>query len=268
MHEQQQERNRVYRAIIAEAQAKAQELRHTLPPLPSQQALEPFAGRMYARDASLIASIKRHLEAWDVAHARGFDHLEWVGVNGAFVAAEECQERGINGDMREEIIQRAWRLGLLHDLQRWWGYGKEHMIEGSLAAQQLLHEQNLADPYLAEQVRVHDDVVIEARNDPRFDIPLFSVFAVDHLNWGLERKKALWEEFQKKQVDPEKAIHDYAYLERMHQSPNFQQTRWGREVALPYIGFGLAIARHIEQLFQQPPASSVRREKGREGNVF
>jgi len=240
-----------YQEIIKEAQKKATELTSTLPSLPTEEEVSPFVGMMYARDKSMIAAARRHQEAWgEQAHGHGFEHLEWVAKNGAYVTAMECQQRDITGGLQEEIVQRAWRLGLLHDLQRWRGYGNDHMIEGAHAAHQLLRELDIHDEHLIDQVRIHDDVVIPARNNPRFDIPMFSVFAVDHLNWGLEWEKVRWEGLNKRNIDPQIAISDYSFMENMQQSPNFLQTKWGREVALPYLKYGITIAHHIESKFK------------------
>src|SRR5688572_21820954 len=119
-----------YEAVLFTAKKRADELKSALPQLPSTEELEPIIGLMWSRDRQLIDSIRRHLDEWGTGHGHGFEHLEWVAANGSYVATLECNEKNIRGEMREEIIQRAERLGLTHDLQRWRGYQREHALEG------------------------------------------------------------------------------------------------------------------------------------------
>lgn len=104
-------------------------------------------------------------------------------------------------------------------------------------------------PYLLDQVLLHDKFKVSPRDNPRFDIPFFSVFAVDHLNWGREWEEIHWKSRKKQGIPPGKAIHDYQFMLPLRDSPNLKQTKWGQEVALPYIDFGVAIAKHIEKAF-------------------
>lgn len=239
-----------YEKIISVAGLKAHELRSTLPPLPSDKDLEPYEGRIWAVDRRLVDSVRRHLDTWGVAFHQGFnEHPSLVSKLSAFVADRECEEEGITGQLREEIIQRTWRLGLLHDLQRWRGYGPEHQIEGMKAAGQVLQDLGIKDGYLEDQILQHDKLEVETRNNPAFDIPFFSVFAVDHLEWGREWEKSKWEGFSAKGILPEKAIHDYKFMYRLLNSSNLQQTKWGRSVAIPYIRFGVSIAEHVKKTF-------------------
>jgi hypothetical protein len=241
-----------YDQIISVAKEEAARLRPSFPALPTNKELELFIGRMWAIDRPLIDTIRRHLDEWGVrSPERNYEgHLEWVAVRAAYVAALECDERGIfDSKLREEIIQRAWRLGLLHDIQAWRGWTPEHQIEGMKAAQQKLEELSIQDEYLEDQILLHEKLNVEPRNNPAFDIPFFSVFAVDHLNWGLEWEKVKWRSFAKKQVSPSQAIHDYQYMLRLKNSPNLQQTKWGRKVATPWVDFGIQIAQHVEQTF-------------------
>ncbi len=242
--------NHLYAPIIEFAQNEARELKVLLPPLPSVEELEAITGKMWAIDRPLIDSVRRHLDDWGAAPGHAYDeHLEWVASNAAYVAIMECNERGVMGELREEIIQRTWRLGLLHDLQRWRGYGKEHQIEGMKATRQKLLELGVYDDYLPQQVLDHDEMVVSPHNDPRFDIPFFSVFAVDHLNWGREWERKHWENLAQKGIEVSVGIHDYGFMKRLAASPNLNQTRWGQEVALPYINFGITIAESVESQF-------------------
>lgn len=241
-----------YDQIISVAKGKATELRPSLPALPTDKQLEPFLGKMWAADRPLIDSLRRHLDEWGVgSRRRDYEgHLEWVAIRAAYVADLGCNERGIfDNKLREEIVQRAWRLGLLHDIQAWRGWTPEHQIEGAKAARQKFDELGIKDEYLEDQILLHDKLNVEPRNDPAFDIPFFSVFAADHLNWSLEWEEEKWKNFAKGHVLPSQAIHDYQYMIRLKNSPNLQQTRWGREVATPWVDFGIQIAQHVEQTF-------------------
>jgi Trm5-related predicted tRNA methylase len=90
---------------------------------------------------------------------------------------------------------------------------------------------------------------VKVRDNPAFDIPFFSVFVVDHVNWGREWEKERWEGLARKKVDTSQAIHDYQFMYNLQKSPNLQQTVWGREIALPYVTFGIQIAKHVESTF-------------------
>lgn len=242
-----------YNEIIAEAKAFAGTLKGDLPRLPSEEELDPYQGLMWAKDRGLVDAVRRHLDEWGSGYAHGFDHVEWVAVNAAYVAETECNERGIRGDLRDEIIQRTWRLGLLHDLQRWRGYEFIHAEEGSKAARQKLKELEIDDPYLEDMVLVHDRQDILPRNNPAFDIPHSSVFAVDHLLWGSEWEEVKWGELAEKGLSAQEVLNECSEgIDRMlklRQSPALGQTKWGREVALPYIDYGVQIARHIKRKF-------------------
>lgn len=243
-----------YDKIVSVAKTKAEQLKKDLPSLPADEELEPFEGQMWAIDRELIDTVRRHLDEWGVTHGHGFEeHIEWAAKNAAYVAAMECEEKGIKGDLRDEIIQRAWRLGLLHDIQRWRGWRKEdaHALEGMKATRQKLQELGIEDSYLLDQVFLHDELKVQSRNDPRFDLPFFSVFAVDHLNWSREWEEIRWKGLAKKKVSPQEAIHDYQFMLDLRDSPNLQQTKWGRTVAIPYIDYGIAIARHVESVFSE-----------------
>jgi len=246
-----------YDQIISETQAKAGKLRSSLPSLPTDQDLEPFLGKMWAMDRPLIDAIRRHVDAWGVRSPdRDYEgHLEWVAKNAAYVAKLECDERKIfDTELRTEIIQRAWRLGLLHDVQAWRGWQPIHQAEGMMATRQILKDTNIQDKYLEEQVLLHDNLNVSARNDPAFDIPYFSVFAVDHLNWGIEWEETRWKNSARKKIDPQVAINDQQLILKMNElrdSSNLQQTKWGREVAIPYVKFGIEIANHIKRTFSR-----------------
>lgn len=197
----------LYEQVIQVAKTRATELKPHLPTLPTNEELEPIIGKIYAVDRPLVDTVRRHLDEWGQGHGHEFEHLEWVAASGVYAAALECDERGIRGEIRNEILRRTWRLGLIHDLQRWRGFDKIHGIEGMKAARQKFSELGLEDELLTEQVLIHDDPAIMPRNDPRFDIPMFSVFAVDHLNWGLEWEEVRWRGFKRNGTPVSEIIH-------------------------------------------------------------
>ena len=242
--------NVTYDQIITAASLKADELRSLLPKLPSNKELELYDNKINAVDQQLIKAVKMHLDKWGVAYGHAFEeHHRKIASLSAYVADIECRERNITGEIKDEIIQRSWRLGLLHDIERWRGHGIEHQKEGARVTKQKLEELEIRDQYLIEQVLLHDDMEVKSRNNPAFDISFFSVFAVDHLNWGTEWERQKWEGHKKKKTPPEQAIHDFKFMFILLNSPNLQQTKWGREVVLPYINFGIEIARHVEKTF-------------------
>lgn len=249
-----------YEKIMSLAKAKADQLRSGLPVLPTDEELEPFSRMMWVRDKDLISAVKRHIDVAgfrDNAPNRGFEqHLEWVAVRAAFVAAQECSLRGIfDPGLRNEIIQRTWRLGLLHDIEGRLGWQPMHFQEGARVARRILSELDIVDEdsYLVEQILLHDDLVVEPHDDPRFDVPLYAVFAVDHMLWGKEWEEDRWKNSEAKGVPPLDAVNDEQLICKMQilrDGPNLQQTQWGRKVALEYIKFGLEIAREVQKNFE------------------
>lgn len=240
-----------YDAIIAEAKSFSSARKTNLPSLPAAEDLEPYIGVMHAKDRRLVDEVRRHIDDWGSAHGHGFEeHIEFVAAMGSYIANSECEERGIRGDLRGEIIRRAWRLGLTHDMQRWRGYQKIHAEEGMRAARQKLEELGIADDeLLLDQILIHDDLSVPPRGDVRFDIPYYSVFAADHLNWGKEWEETRWRGLAKNKIDPRSAIHDYKFMYSLLEGGNFEQTKFGREVAVPHVQFGIDIAKHIENTF-------------------
>lgn len=178
-----------YEAILLAVKDKIAELKPLLPLLPTDEELKPFIQEMHDKDRRLIEAAQHHVEKKTHSLGHGFAHLEWVAANGAYVTAWECEVQGIQGELRQEIVQRAWRLGYLHDLERWRGFQRVHAVEGQKVAQEILNDLGIKDDFLPEMVLVHDDMEIESKSDPRFDLPLFCDFAVDHVHWGLEREE-------------------------------------------------------------------------------
>ena len=231
-----------YSAIKDFAKRKALKLRaeSNLPTLPSEEELEETRSSMWLLDLPLIDAVIKHLYQKGVSPGNGFDdHIEQVAVLGAYVSQLECEARGIPQVYQPQLIQR------------WRGYGKDHMIEGSRASSQILNELGIQDEFLVKQVLLHDELEVQARNDERFDIPFFSHFAVDHLNWGLEWEQKKWDVLEAKSVPIGKAIIDYRtkHLDLL-QSSNLQQTTWGRNIVRPYLQYGIDIARSVEKAFE------------------
>ncbi|MDD3661614.1 MAG: hypothetical protein PHG63_00970 [Candidatus Dojkabacteria bacterium] len=241
-----------YDEVIAVAQQEAARLRPSQPDLPTQEQLEPYLGKMWAIDRPLIDAVRRHLDEWGVrSQLRSYEgHIEWVAVRAAYAADLECQARGIlDTQVRDAIVQRAWRLGLLHDVQAWRGWGPDHSIEGMKAARQILQDVGITDPYLEDQVMLHDKLGVTPRNDPAFDVPYFATFAADHLNWGLEWEEDKWRSLAEKGIPVAKGIRNYGHIVELRDDPNLQQTVWGRDVVVPWVDFGIKVAQHVEQTF-------------------
>jgi len=246
------EQDKIYLQIISEANSKGKELRSQtqLPNLPTKEDLEPYVGKIYAIDRSLIDEIRRHLDHHDQQPNNGFDHLIYVATLGTYVAELECNERGItDSQLKNEILQRTWRLGLLHDIERYLGYGQIHQIEGLKETRKILSNLNIKDPYLEDQVFLHDNINVQPRNNLAFDIPFFSIFAADHLNYGLEWEKDKWDFYKVKGIDPLKAVTDINFLYPLRDGSSIRQTQWGINVVLPYLNFGIGIAEHIKKTF-------------------
>lgn len=242
-----------YALIRDFAQRKAAELRiqMDLPALPTDDELSPLREMMWDVDVSLINAVKSHLQQKGTAPGNGFeDHVEPVAVTGAYIASLECERQKVPIAIAETIIQRTWRLGLLHDIERWRGYGRDHQTEGKKATEQILKTLGISDRFLAEQVLLHDDLEVLPRVDPEFNIPFFTLFAADHLEWGLEWERKKWDVLEKKGIPIQAAVIDYRtkHLDLLHSS-NLLQTQWGQEVVIPYLQFGIEIARSVEKEF-------------------
>lgn len=239
-----------YDMIRDEVRQYLQESTQTLPSLPTDHDTHHFEMLMKKQDQELLTAIRMHVDTVGTAHNHSVDnHFIWVAKLASYVADHECTIRKIEKQDRERLIQTTWRLGLLHDLERWRGYGKEHMIEGSRVARSILDNLGMGDENLVHMVLLHDEMEVDPLGKLSFDIPFFSVFAVDHLNWGIEWMENKWNESEEKGIQPKDAISDYKYMYQLLESPNLKQTHWGRDVALPYIEYGISIAEHIEERF-------------------
>jgi hypothetical protein len=233
------------------AQTKARELQPSLPPLPDASELSPIREMMWIADEPLIHEVRQHMMIQGTTPGHAFeDHVEPVAVLAAFVADQECHQDGIVLPNRDAILQRTWRAGLLHDIERHRGFGKEHMVEGAHAATLILADLGIDDPNLPYIVSVHDDMEIPETGTPDVDIPTFSLFAADHIHWGFEWAKDKWDDLEAHGVPPHVARSYYrssgGYMERLLNSPNLLHTAWGRNVARPYIEAGISIARAVE----------------------
>lgn len=229
-----------------------------LPIRPTPSDLEPYIGKMYAFDKSLIAHVQRHLDKWGAAPNHSFEeHILKIAATGAFAADIECSQRGVTGERRDEIIQRAWRFGLLHDLQRVRGLRAEdrHEEESALAARYVLSDLEIHDPYLEKMVLVHDQMYVEPSGIAEIDIPFYSVFAADHLEWGLNMEGPYWQECEKKHrirsKDDLMGIVNFAYgaLVGLSTSPNLRQTLFGSKVTFTNTNYGLNIVSGVRAAF-------------------
>ncbi|MCM8787960.1 MAG: HD domain-containing protein [Candidatus Omnitrophica bacterium] len=202
-----------------------------------------------ANDWHLVKAVQAHLKKVGVRTPGRYGHLEWVAKMAAWGAEKECDQRGIVGPLREEIVRRAWRLGLLHDVESWLGWGDDHAKEGARVAVDILEELGIDDPFLGEMVGLHNQKNVPLRDDPAWDIPFFVVFGADHINWGLEWVEDKWKEYQRLGYSPLQAMDDYQFMLEMVQSPNLNQTIIGREWTIPYLNFGIEIIEHVRSVF-------------------
>jgi len=240
-----------YQAIISIARQKAKELKSQLPKLPINENLIQFKEIMHAEDKELIVAIHLNLKQTGKAKDRfNTDHNEKVAILSAYVASMECNFQNISEQRKRDIVKRTWRIGLLHDIERWRGWDSEHQIRGyETADSRMLPQLGIKDDYITRAILLHDQLTVDPTGNPDFDIPFSSVFASDHYLWGLLWEEERWQYLESQNIPVSNAIHDYDFMKRLTDSPNLKQTTWGKEVALPYVQYGLEIAKHIEDYF-------------------
>lgn len=256
-----------YDQIITFAENEAPELKnaYNLPSLPDDIQLAPYRDWMWDKDPRLITAVQNHLRQHGIASGHSFeDHMGPIAVKSAYAADCECEIRQIGGEKRERIVQRAWRLGLLHDLQRVRGYmpDENHQVESSWAAAQILHDVGIDDPVLSRLVAIHDELEIDiiGDEDPEILIPFACMHVVDKLQWGIGVEKNRWEERRHRgDISPEEAMQEanYIHMFRLLKSKILEQTDFGRNVVRPYIQYGLDLARHIKEYFLGSVKTSI-----------
>ncbi|NIO44139.1 MAG: hypothetical protein GTN36_01095 [Candidatus Aenigmarchaeota archaeon] len=235
-----------YEDIITEAKKHAQLLKSRLPNLPSYEELSPFDSIIVKDYAVLNAMVQEHVSKKDTEPGHGHEHLRWVAPRGGYFADLECNARNIEGEVKQRLIKRTIAVGLLHDVERYRGFKKEHAIEGSKVAKEILARCSIEDEYIPQIIMRHDEIDLFSIGDVEFDVPFQSNFDADHILWGLEREESFWRAKEKHNIPPEEAIHDYQYLSSLR---NSFKTQHGKKIGPKFVDFGIAISKHIERTF-------------------
>jgi len=238
--------NFTYKDIVTEAKKHAQLLKEKLPHLPSSEELSPYNSVIVKDYENLNAEVQEHVSKKDTEPGHGYEHLRWVAPRGGYFADLECKARSIEDEMRERLIKRTIAVGLLHDVERYRGFGKEHAIEGSKVAKDLLARCSIEDDYIPQIIARHDEINLFSVGNVEFDVPFQSNFDADHILWGLEREESFWKSREKRNIPSKEAIHDYKYLFPLR---NSFKTQRGRTIGPQFIDFGIEISEHIERIF-------------------
>lgn len=234
-----------YEAIIKEAKKYANELKDSLPPLPTNEKLSPYVTILTHDFADLNSKVQLHISLNNPEPGHGYEHLRWVSTNGGYFADLECNVRSLESEIRKRLIKRSVLLGILHDIERYRGL-KEHPIAGAKVGKQLMAQCKIEDNYIPELILRHDEMGLFSTGDIEFDVPFQSVFDADHILWGLEREESFWLGRLRRGMPPEEAIHDYKYLFALR---NSFKTQHGKEIGPKFIDYGIAINQHIEKKF-------------------
>lgn len=224
---------------------------NSLPGLPTEKELTPFYEFIKRDFNPLSYEIKKHFNTVGADKNNGFDHAIWVAVRAAYIANKECRKKGLKQKTTRTIIKRSILAGLLHDIDRHLGFGKEHMIQGEKTARKILSEYNLNNEDkedVVKTIRYHDDVNYDPEGFDEFKIVFGSVFDADHLRYGLEREGDFWDKEQRRGTKPTEVIHDYKWL---YSLKGAWKTEYGKNVGKKLIDYAIAISEHIEMTFKQ-----------------
>jgi hypothetical protein len=241
--------------IQQEAEAFAKKYRSTrdVPPLPSDQELQKYRKMLHAQYDQVVSLVKEHLATVESVGGHGYEHLEDVALRAVLIAEKECTEKNIDGAHQKLIIIATLLAGFLHDIERHLGFGEDHMIEGAKIAVDILQKSNIdraVTDVVATVVRNHDhmDFRPENNSNPDMEIVYGCVFDADHFRYGLEREDTFWQMKAKRGATPQEVIHDYQFLPAYAHA---WKSAYGKKVGPLYIEFGLAIAKHVENVFTE-----------------
>jgi hypothetical protein len=235
-----------YKDIITETKKHAQLLKDRLPHLPSSEELSPYDSVIVKDYANLNSKVQEHVSKKDTEPGHGYEHLRWVAPRGGYFANLECNARNIEDEIKQRLIKRTIAVGLLHDVERYRGFGKEHAIEGSNVAKEILTTCSIEDDYIPQIIARHDEIDLFSIGNVEFDVPFQSNFDADHILWGLEREESFWKSREKHNISPKEAIHDYQYLFPLR---NSFKTLHGKVIGPQFIDFGIEISKYIERIF-------------------
>lgn len=243
-------KNFTYDDIQREAETFAANYRkaHDVPPLPGGNRIQKYQDIIKTNYSRVTGLIKKRLESVDSEGGHGYEHLEDIATRAGFIADKECSFRKISKSQQDLIVNEAILAGLLHDIERHLGFGEGHAIEGEKTAGNILKEVGIESEIVTTVVRNHDDPNYNPANNLTLEIAFGSVFDADHFRYGLEREDTFWRMKEKKGKTAAEVIHDYQFL------PGYLhvwKTTYGKEVGPKYIEFGLAIAKHVEEVFSK-----------------
>jgi hypothetical protein len=242
--------------ITGSAIEKVFDIKPDLPPCPAKNDLLPVIRMIRDDRASFLIYpiIRAYLKDKDQSPGRGFsDHLVPVSLTAAYAAWQECEMRGINGQVEKSIIRSALWLGAFHDIERGLGYGDIHAEEGVRTTARLLKESSLNDVprYLLKHIFVHDRVEMDPgkKGDPEYEIPLAAVFAADHihllLDWISNYKK-----LEEGRPVPPQIDNTYKYLIAVKESSILKMTEFGRNTVYFYLDAAVRLGDCVLQLLR------------------
>lgn len=218
---------------------------HNVPSLPSEDELKKYKNILENNYSQVLELVKNYTSQFDPEGGHGIDHLLWVSSLAGYLAEKECEIKNINGEKKDNIIKESLLAGLFHDIDRHLGMGEKHMQQGSETTQNILESLNINLPNVISVVANHDKIDFKT-SDEILEIVFGSCFDADHFRYGLEREDTFWRMKEKKGKTPEEVIFDYKFLPDYK---NAWRTNYGKIVGPKFIEFGLAIAKHVENTF-------------------
>ncbi len=226
--------------LTAEEVARIYRSTHKVPTLPSGQQLEKYRRILNDKYVKIVEKVKIHILKNEPEGGHGYEHLEYVAVMAGYFAEEE--------GAKDDVIEMAILAGLFHDIERYLGFGEDHMIKGEETTRLILNKSGINEGWIdviALAVRNHDHIDFNPRGEVE-RIVFGSIFDPDHFRYGFEREDTFWRMKEKRGISPEKVIHDYQFLLPFRDS---WKTNMGKKIGPKIIDFGLAIAREIERRF-------------------
>ncbi len=240
--------------IVAEEFARKYQVEHPLPQLPTETDLLSYKNILETEFSGVIKLVKQRLAEVESEGGHGYEHLEWVACFAGYIAQLECTHRQLADDLTKSYIRRAMLAGFLHNIERHLGFGDDYMQKGAETARRFLEQLHMMDESVIEVIRNHDRIEFDTRGDRDLEIIFGCVFDADHSRYGLERADTFWRMKEKQGKSPEATIHDYAYLPQYRKA---WRTYWGQQIGPALIDYGLAIAKHVEEVFTSKPSTNT-----------
>lgn len=232
--------NLTYEQIEKTAAEIARDYRknHEVPELPKDEELTKYRDIIDGKFSEIAEKIEKQILLHETWAGHGYEHLRYVAILAAWLAEKEGGE--------SEVVEMVMLAGLFHDIDRYLGFGENHMTEGEKTTRQMLESVNIEEKYkeiVCEVVRNHDHLDYKSANQ-MVNLVYGAVYDADHFRWGLEREDTFWTMKEKKGVLPEEVIHDYKFLPPLR---NAWKTKYGKEVGPKLIDFGMTIAVGVEK---------------------